>query len=278
MARKIAIAILSLGTLFFCTMIAYQFINSGFEFESINVRFVLAAFVGIVSLSRMFAGSRRPRISKDALEKAYADIIGTAFSNNNNDEGYALLLKALSFYNADKYKKAISSLKKLYQKCESNSEMAIVSFFLGLCYDDLNQLALARESYESALRKDSTLDVAYNNLGLIYRKSGDFKAAVQLYEKAIAANRKNAFAYNNLATVYIDMLEADKAIEYALKALELKANMYQAMNTLALAYSMKNEDAMAEDYYQKSVVNGSPNPEALRILMQRISAENAQET
>lgn len=265
MVRRLVVALLYISTLFFGIASGFQFVDSGFKYDGINSRFIVAFFTGISAIVRMFFNNHRPKFSKDALKKEYANIIGTAFSYNDKDSN--LLLKALLFYNIDKCRKAISILKKLLQRCKSSRDFAVTYIFLGLCYKDLGQSASAKEAYEAAIQKDPTLDTAHSNLGIIHKDNGNLDIAIQCFETALAINRESCFAYNNLAAVYIELLNPDKAIEYALEALSLRPNMYQAMNTLALAYSLKNDKYKAEEFYKKSVANGCPHPKDLKQLM-----------
>lgn len=217
----------------------------------------------------MFIGNNNSRINKNVLKNQYAEIIGDAFSNSRKD--YNLLINALWSYNIDKYGKAISSLKKLLHKCESDRDFAVTYFFLGLCYHDTSNFDAAIDAYESSIQKDPYYGNAYTNLAVIHKSNGNFDDAIQCCKRALDANRENGIAYNILAGTYLNMRNPDKAIEYALEALRIKKNMYQAMNTLAIAYSMKNNRDKAEEYYQRSIINGCENPDMLRHLMSNVN-------
>ena len=118
-----------------------------------------------------------------------------------------------------------------------------------------------------AVHKDSRFCNAHNNLGLIYKNQGDYSAAAGCFEKALSIKKDSALYNTNFSILLLDMGETDKAIEYALAALRYKQNMYEAMDTLAIAYSIKGDREKAEEYYQKSVLVGESDSEALRKLM-----------
>lgn len=214
---------------------------------------------------------RRKRIKKDVLKKAYSGIIGVAFSGNRRCS--ALLLKALSLYNINHYSRAIALLEKMIKwKCMTDKEFAVVYFITGLCYDYWDQPSLAVKAYRLAIKNDSSYAHAYNNLGLIYGTKDDFNGAIHCYEKSLSINKNDHWVNNDLAKVYVRIVKPDKAIKYALYALKLKGDMYEAMNTLVCAYSLKNNWEKAEEYFQKSLLNGAPNIEEVRDYMNHIKS------
>jgi tetratricopeptide (TPR) repeat protein len=245
-----------------CSVIVYQFVNSGFDVLAIEPRLFFSLVVAVAGIVKMIDS---PAFYKSHIAKSYADIIGNAFAHDRRS--YNLLMKALILYNQNKNNKALSLLRKLLPQCVSRRDSAVVWFFIGACYDDLGQFASAAEAYESSVQNDLSIGTAHSNLGIIYKNGGDYEEALKCYENALAVDRDNHFAYNNLAYVYLDLLEPDKAIEYAMEALKIKANMQEAMQVLALAYSMKHENDKAQEYYQKSVMNGCENPAKLKQMM-----------
>jgi hypothetical protein len=50
--------------------------------------------------------------------------------------------------------------------------------------------------------------------------------------------------------------------------------MYQAMNTLEMAYSLKNDKQSSEKYFIQCVINGSPNVDAPRTMMNHMTVES----
>src|SRR5262249_44427882 len=88
---------------------------------------------------------------------------------------------------------------------------------LGILYRKGGHLDQSEAALKSAVERNSTSPVAWNELGATQRMRGEFSDAAASYEKAIAADSSFAPAYRNLGVVS-DLYLGDP--ERALTALE----------------------------------------------------------
>jgi tetratricopeptide (TPR) repeat protein len=88
---------------------------------------------------------------------------------------------------------------------------------LGILYRKAGRLDQSEEALESAVERNDSSAIAWNELGATQRMRGEFPAAAASYEKAIAADSNFAPAYRNLGVVS-DLYLGDP--ERALTALE----------------------------------------------------------
>lgn len=272
MARKIGLIVLCLGTVCFASMIGFQLYSSGFNISSVDARAFVAFLTGVIAIGRMLVSQPQHTINTSVVEKEYTDILENVFSKE--PKARKKLLQAIVLYNQNKFRSAINRLITLLKTCDTNKDASAVHFFLALCYDDQELWTQALEHYLQVVRHNPANDTALSNAGLIYKKMGNINDAIDCYRKAIAVSSDNAFSYNNLAIIYLDIMEVDNAIKAAENALGIKRNMYQAMNTLAMAYSLKNDKQSAEKYFQQSVINGCPDADVLRTMMNHMTVKS----
>ena len=88
---------------------------------------------------------------------------------------------------------------------------------LGILYRKAGRLDQSEEALKSAVERNDSSAIAWNELGATQRMRGEFPAAAASYEKAIAADSNFAPAYRNLGVVS-DLYLGDP--ERALTALE----------------------------------------------------------
>ena len=107
----------------------------------------------------------------------------------------------------------------------------------------------AIEAYQRA-SKDSA--VAWNKLGIAYQHLYALDIAKLQYEKALQLNPKYPEALNNLGTVYYGQQNYHKAEAYYLKALRLKPNSASFYSNLGTAYFADRNYKKGTEAYRKA--------------------------
>ena len=87
-----------------------------------------------------------------------------------------------------------------------------------------NEVDLAIENYDQAIKINPNYADAHYNLGIVMQELGDHRKAIVYYEKAIQLRPEYAKAYNNLGVVYQEMGEHLKAINVYKKAITVIPN------------------------------------------------------
>ncbi len=175
------------------------------------------------------------------------------------------------------------------QVAETESNMPIVHFLLGMEYFDKRWYLKAIEEYKETLKYNPDSNVAMFNLARAYLESGQTENAEAglryllerepehfgaLHYLALACSRRARFqeaadnelkalklrpdyveGYNNLGSFYLNLGQPDKAIEAYQKALAVNADLVMVRLNLALAYIRKGsyDDAIvvAREVIQK---------------------------
>jgi tetratricopeptide (TPR) repeat protein len=109
----------------------------------------------------------------------------------------------------------------------------ILNYNLGILYQDLGELELAKEQYENMISMDSRSYPAYNNLGYIaFYYEDKYEEAVRYYSKAIEINPNYYQAWCNRGLAYEYMDEYEKAREDYLQCLKINPHYENAINCL----------------------------------------------
>ena len=78
----------------------------------------------------------------------------------------------------------------------------------------LEQLKLARTTFETALRADPTMVEAQSNIGYVYLTEKNYKKAIKAFNKALLINENHLASLNGLATTYTLRHKFVKALGY----------------------------------------------------------------
>ncbi len=230
------------------------FVAKNFEVKSL-IKYLVLLVSFVASIAKLSGRSRREILrKKQAYQKAYADFIRSAFSNDPKLE--TQFYNAIHDYNQDKLAEAIKKLEKLRKECHNSDDLFAVTFFTALCYDDLHAFESASKYYREALNIRPHTTIA-SNLGLCRDRLGDDQGAIEAYEYASQLDPKNAYPYNNLAQLYIREGAYEDAIEYAQKAIALNSKLHQAYSALAVSHAMLDNIEEYEKAFRQAVSNGA---------------------
>ena len=188
-----------------------------------------------LALGKMLSGGQGSvKGSRTAYESAYANIIGGSFTDKARAKK---LYTALDRRNRNRYKSALSILKKLYESAPNRDEKFVTAFFIAICYDDVGAYIPAIKWYECAIgyKRHTT---ALSNLGICYKRMGNLDKATLAYEEASLLDPSNPNPYINLANIYVSDGRYDTALEFADKAIALNAGIAAAYSARAIACAM----------------------------------------
>ena len=92
---------------------------------------------------------------------------------------------------------------------------------LGLIYEQVKEIELAKKNYKKSTKVDPLFFHSYNNLGILFQKQGEKEKAIENFKKVIETNSKYINAYNNLGLVYSSLGQYKEAVNIFIKTLEL---------------------------------------------------------
>ena len=210
---------------------------------------IAAAVVGMLK-----SGRRTPAVNKKAAyQKAYAEYIGNAFSDDPKLEKQ--FYSAVDDYNQNRPAAGVKKLEKLRPQCQRSTELRAVTVFTALCLDDMGLYEQAIAQYDAALRIHPTSSL-YSNMGLAYMRLGQLEKAEEAYRNAIRCDEKNAFAWNNLSTLYFRQGDYAQALEYAKSAIAINSQMPQALGCAAVCCALLGSEEEYRSYYRQAVSAG----------------------
>lgn len=263
--RKWAIALYVLVILAVVGLIVYEALMRK-EFRGDNlVRALLIAVGALTGIAAVMGGARRRtvRSKKATYQKAYGDLIGTAFSERPREERQ--LYRILDDYNRGRYAAGRKRLQALQQQCTRSAERFTVAVFSGLFEENLGKLEAAREQYQLALRISENPVVA-NNIASCYKKLGQVDRAMEFYERAIHIDPNYAIGYSNIAHAYIGQGEYALALPYAQKAKSLDAGLLPALSGMAICHAMLGQREAYEKAYREAVSAGYDGAKLKRFI------------
>ena len=216
--------------------------------EERDVKVLSRAVTLFVVFLLSMLGIKRKRSPFDykIYEERYGYIIKTAFSHDRIS--YMKLMSVITYYNENKFDKAIKMLDKLEEKCSESDDFSAVLYFRALCKDESGNKAGAIDDYEELLTRDYTNSHAWSNLGLIYTHIGKNDEALRCYREAVHHDPSNQYAHCNLGNLYLQQADYQSALEHALKLLEAEPKIKQSMSLAAICYSRLGDSENAEKY------------------------------
>lgn len=111
-----------------------------------------------------------------------------------------------------------------YQRAPRDS--AIVWNKLGIAYQHMYALDIAKLQYEKALSMNPKYAEALNNLGTVYYGERNYRKAEKYYRKAIHIKKDNASFYSNLGTAYFAEHKYKRGLEDYRLAFSIDPNVF----------------------------------------------------
>jgi tetratricopeptide (TPR) repeat protein len=184
----------------------------------------------------MHAASARARAGQEAVRRA--DVLG----------GRGRYAEA-----AEEYKKALAV----------QPQDAGVHNKLGICYQYLQDDAMARREYERALELSPSYAEAWNNLGTLEQSRRRFKQAVRAYKKALARKPTLATSWKNIGHAYVALGRIPEAFEAYREAFRLDPAVLESQ---AIGVQTGGDVAMQDYYLAKLLALNGQNDKAIELL------------
>lgn len=177
------------------------------------------------------------------------------------------LAQAIELHKAGKIEEAEKLYNKIFYEYGKNlgiaSILSVAYSSLADAYWDRNNIKIALEYYQRAVKLNPMNFEAQNNLGMLYSEQKMYQEAIKCYENAIAVDPQVPEIHNNIGTVYFEMGETEKAIKCHEQAIMLKPDYAEAYYNLGNAYKgnektklgVKNPEnlSMAHACYSKAI-------------------------
>jgi tetratricopeptide (TPR) repeat protein len=158
-------------------------------------------------------------------------------------EGQGAVRRAAAHVARGRYSAAAEEYRKALLVTPSD---ATVHNKLGICYQQLQNDAMARREYERALELDPGYAEVWNNIGTLEHARKRFKPAVRAYKKAIATKPGLATPWKNLGNAYLALGQEQEAFEAYQEAFRLDPTVLESQGPGIPAAGI---DAATQSYY-----------------------------
>jgi tetratricopeptide (TPR) repeat protein len=175
------------------------------------------------------------------------------------------------------FREAIAS----YKTAPQNSP--VIWNKIGIAWHNLGNMALARASYEHAMKVDKTYAEAINNVGTVFYAEKKFRTAINRYKRAIELSPQKASFWSNLGTAYYSQGKFPLMMEAYGKAITLDPEIFEHRGVvgtemqdrtvadraryhfeLARLYAKIGKDELAMQYLRHSFEEGFKDKDKVR--------------
>ena len=137
---------------------------------------------------------------------------------------------------------------------------------LGICYQQLNNDAMARREYDRALELDPGYAEVWNNIGTLEQSRKRFKQAVRAYKKAIETKPGLATPWKNLGNAYLALGQAEKAFEAYQEAFRIDPTVLESQGPGIPAAGI---DVATQSYYLAKLLAANGQTDAAIDFLRR---------
>jgi tetratricopeptide (TPR) repeat protein len=181
-------------------------------------------------------------------------------------EPTAYFNRASAFDMIGKNEQAIQDFKSALKYDEHNVYKAIVYTYMGESYRKMGKDSLSLQYYNSSIKEDSTLSLAYDNRGTFYLDKNMLHEANADFTKAIKLDKFNASAINHYGWILVLQGKYQDALNYFNQALVINPAYQFALNNRGYAEFMLGNITLALDDYNKAL---SINPRMTQAYLNR---------
>ena len=159
---------------------------------------------------------------------------------------------------------------RLLYSIELESKNPVAHSTLALTYEALDNLRLATESYETAVKMAPRNFDVLNTYAVFLCRQGDFDAAIDNFDRAIAVteNDNSEITLTNAGVCLSQKPDLVKAEEYFREALKNKTNYGDALLQLCLMKQSTGEYLAARAFLQRYLSSNLPSAGVLYLGMQ----------
>lgn len=125
---------------------------------------------------------------------------------------------------------------------------AVVLNKMGIAYQHLSAIDLAKKDYEKALLIRPDYPEAINNLGAAYFAKRDYKKSIRLYRRALKLMPDSAVVAANLGTAYFARRDYRRGLEAYQTAFRLDPNVFKMENGTVIPAPSDRADRANQDF------------------------------
>lgn len=237
------------------------------EPDFFNITAFYLALDVVVIISAIFVHLQK----SGSIHKIDADIIGNNFIGFGKKSRN--FRKAVEDFFNENFPKAVDELKDIEEKYNlSDSENAVLCFYIARCYHIMRYYTHAMNYYEKAEKFGFSHHFFMLFKANCIGDSGDTEKALDIYNMYLEPDDEY-FIYikTNIGKMYLENRQPEKALKWYLEAVEEKLNYATALGGCSLAYLMLGDNENSKKYYQYAIINNIEDLDGFKDYYKEIS-------
>ena len=266
---------LALHTVIFCGLaIYYAVINYGAEGAAVYYIPLLKGFSAAV-IAAVFAyitfGREDKKYSVSELNEFDAKLINGYFAmkpvngavnrtrdipiNNRrvNIRLSNLLIEAVIDMHHFDFNTSLDKMEEIEENQLTNNQKAVLSFYMGRCYQMMGYPANAVRHFENCLELGMKLNDVYLLAARCLAQNGRFDDAIEYYNVLIERKSYFEFIYTDIGLAYLKKGDGEKALEYFKKSVDEGMNYSFALGGCSLACLQMKDLEKSNEYFKEAV-------------------------
>lgn len=242
------------------TLQALPFFQKALKVNPTIAQFWISYMGALIKLDRLDeANAMLNRAIENNLPENHLDQLKKMLGQIKPDRSYAT-------HNEEPTSEQIKFLTKLYAKGNLQNAFDQTKLLLdhfpnsielhniyGVINMNLNQLEVAIDIFNQALKiKPNSAEILYN-LGNVFKKAGDNNRAIQNYKKAVKIRPNFTEAYANLGNTEYEIGNLDTAMKLYTKTLAIKPNYPEIYSNIGNIHNAKGNHDEAIKNFKKAI-------------------------
>ncbi len=164
-----------------------------------------------------------------------------------------LLIEAVvDMHNFD-FNTSLDKMEEIEEKPLTDNQKAVLSFYMGRCYQMMGYPANAVKHFESCLELGMKLNDVYLLAARCLTQNGRFDDAIEYYNVLIERESYFEFIYTDIGLAYLKKGEGEKAYEYFRKSVDEGMNHSFALGGCSLACLQMKDIEKSMEYFKEAV-------------------------
>ncbi|MBR4201633.1 MAG: hypothetical protein IKQ91_10255 [Oscillospiraceae bacterium] len=190
-----------------------------------------------------------------AALRADEHLIGRNFGGFRKQD--KLFCEAMEAYAANRPRTALERFLAVQDFELTSSELGVLSFYIGRCYQLLgcpsNACPFYRKARENGFSKHFSMLFEARSCS----EGGDFARSLMLFQELLDSNppKEFYFLYTDIGYLFIRQKKPDEAEKWFQLSIEKQQNYAFALGGMAIVMLQKGDFSAAEDYHYKALVN-----------------------
>jgi tetratricopeptide (TPR) repeat protein len=162
--------------------------------------------------------------------------------------------------------------RKMYRDAidmyRQSASSPVVTNKIGMAFNELSQLQVAKKYYEEAIRMDRTYAEAINNLGTVYYAERSYRRAIIYFKRSLKYSGPVASLYANLGVAYFSRHNYKEAAACYERALKLDPDVLERRSQYGTLIQERavTDMALFHLYLAKAYAKAGSNERALSYL------------